>query len=81
MALGLILGVSTAVLDILDDPPYPVPLALFLSEKPPERVLEILKGIFERRGFKTGADAQMTPRSISTAAAIQRGYANLSRCQ
>jgi hypothetical protein len=45
----------------------------FFNETPPDKVPDKLKGIFERRGFRTGAEAQMTPRSISTAAAIQRG--------
>ena len=78
VALGLPRELSAALVDIFDDfEPCPVPVPFFFSEKPLEKVSERLKGIFERSGRRTGADAQMTPRSISTAAAIQSGYAYL----
>ena len=48
-------------------------VVFFFNDMPPEKVPDRLKGIFDRSGFSTGADAQIMPRSISTAAAIQRG--------
>lgn len=52
----------------------PVPVLMFFSELPPEKapekVPERLREIFEKSGFRTGADAQMMPRSTSIAAAI-----------
>lgn len=65
-------GFSLLVKGVLELDGYPED---FFHDAAREKVSEKLKGILANSGRRTGADAQITPKSISMAAAIQSGYA------